>query len=126
MSESARGSVDATEAVVLDELHEQRIGPDEWQGSDEYLVLENEGDAPVDMSGWVVETERGQSYRFDEGTTVQPGDQLTLHVGAGDDDDETHRYWDAAEDVLPASGSTVRVETADGDTVLTETYKSGR
>ena len=52
-------------------------------------------------------------------------DRVELHVDAGDDGD-THRYWDATGDVLPASGTTVRVETADGERVLTETYKSGR
>lgn len=99
MTESARGSVDAAEAVVLDELHEQRIGPDEWQGSEEYLVFENDGDAAVDMSGWVVETDSGQSYRFPDGTTVEPGEQLTLHVDA-----DGHRYWDATGEVCRPAG----------------------
>jgi len=124
MTESARGSVDAAEAVVLDEIHEQRVGPDEWRGSDEYVVLENEGDAPVDLSGWVVETDRGQSYRFEGETTLHPGEQLTLHGDTGEDTD-SERYWDAAASVLPADGATIRVRTADGEEVLRETYKSG-
>jgi hypothetical protein len=77
------------------------------------------------MSGWVVENGRGQSYQFADGTTLDPGDQLTLHSGAGEDTD-TERYWDADEEVWPEAGDTVRVETADGELVLTETYKIGR
>lgn len=124
MSESARGSVEAG-AVVLDEIHETAVGPGDWQGSEEYVVLENDGEAPVDLSGWIVENEVGRSYRFDEGTTLQPGEQITLHSGDGVDTDE-ERYWNADEAVWGNQGDTVVVKTAEGDRVVSETYKGGR
>lgn len=125
MSESARGSVDAAEAIVLDEIHESAVGPDEWQGSDEYVVLENAGEVPVDLSGCVVENEIGQSYQFSEDTVLQPGEQVVLHSGAGEDTDE-HRYWNAEASVWRDQGDTVLVKTAAGERILSETYKGGR
>lgn len=124
MSESAQGSVDAG-AIVLDEIHETAVGPGDWQGSEEYVVLENDSEAPVDLSGWTVENEVGQSYQFDEGTTLRPGEQLTLHSGEGADTDED-RYWNADEAVWGNQGDTVLVKTPEGDRVVTETYKGGR
>jgi len=125
MAESARGSVDASERIVLDEIHDSGVGPDSWQGSDEYIVLENEGEAAVDLTGWKVTNGAGRSYQFDEGTTLEPGNRLRLHSGGGSGGDG-ERYWDAGGSVWQASGDTVRVETETGEQVLTETYKGGR
>lgn len=124
MSESAEGSVEAG-AIVLDEIHETAVGPGDWQGSEEYVVLENDSESPVDLSGWVVENEVGRSYRFDEGTTLRPGERITVHSGDGVDTDE-ERYWNADEAVWGNQGDTVVVKTAEGDRVLSETYKGGR
>jgi len=124
MSESARGSVDAAEAIVLSEIHERGVGPSEWHGSDEYIVLENDGKCQVDLSGWTVENGVGESYRFGEPTVLESGEQLVLHSESGEDT-EKQRYWATEESVWPKTGGTVRVETETGEQVLRESYKNG-
>lgn len=123
--ESERGSVDGANAIVIDEIHENTAGPDEGDGADEYVVLENASESPVDLSGWTVENEAGRSYRFSDGTALDPGDRITLYSGEGTDTD-TDRYWGTEEPVWRTRGETVVVTTPTGERVIEESYKGGR
>lgn len=119
--DAARAPTRAAEGLVLDEIHEGKSGPG-GDVDDEYLVFENDGDRPVDLSGWTVHTEAGRTYQFPSGTVLAPGERLTLHSGAGTDTGG-HRYWNADEPVWDDRRDTVVVETGDGERVLEEPYE---
>jgi len=111
----------AAEGLVLDEIHGAQTGTGR-DLDEEYLVFENDGEQPIDLGGWVVYNEAGQSYQFPEGTTLASGDQVTLHSESGSDS-EGHRYWGAESPVWSERRDTVTVETAAGDAVLEVSYE---
>jgi len=53
--------------------------------NDEYFTLQNAGDAPVDISGWSIENERGLTYWIPAGTVLNAGSTLYIHTGHGVD-----------------------------------------
>lgn len=122
--DSARGPTEAADALVLESIRENRPGMDDWE-TNEHVSFENDGEKPLDLSGWVVRNGAGQSYRFPAGTVLRPGEPLTLHSGDGRNT-ETDVYWDADGPVWRSVGDTVVVETPAGDQVLDVTYKGGR
>lgn len=111
----------AAEGLVLDEIHGAQTGTGR-DVDDEYLVFENDGEQRIDLGGWVVYNEAGQSYQFSEGTTLAPGDRVTLHSASGDER-EGHRYWGAETPVWSDRRDTVTVETATGEDVLEVAYE---
>lgn len=119
--DAARAPTAATGGLVLDEIRKGKAGPGDVL-DDEYLVFENDGDRPVDLSGWTVSNETGRTYRFPSDTVLEPGERLTLHSGAGTDT-EGHRYWGAEEPVWDDRRDTVVVETEDGERVVREPYE---
>lgn len=111
-----RGPTAAADDLALDEIHEDHAGLGD-DLDDEYVVFQNEGDERIDLSGYVVRNEDGRSYEFSDGTTIDPGERLTLQSGTGADS-EHERYWDAEEPVWGERGNTVLVETPDGERAL--------
>lgn len=110
--------------LVLETVHEDRPGPD-FGTDDEHVTLRNEGERPLDLSGWTVRNETGQSCRIPAGTTLDPGERLTVHTGDGEDT-ATDLYWGADGTVWPTDGETVIVETEADERVLEAPYKGGR
>ena len=52
--------------------------------NDEYVVVKNEGAAPVDISGWVLRDSGNQAwFPFPGGSILVPGDYRVVHTGAG-------------------------------------------
>lgn len=122
-ADEARGPSEAADRLVLDAVHEHR--PGEGSRSDEHVAFVNDGERPLDLSGWRLANEAGRSYRFPDGTVLEPDERLTVHSGEGRDG-AGDRYWDADEPVWRARGDTVIVETPDGERALEVTYKGGR
>ncbi|WP_232703517.1 lamin tail domain-containing protein [Halobacterium wangiae] len=120
-ADTEHGPTDATEGLVLDEIHGTEPGTGR-DLDDEYLVFENDGGERLDLSGWTVHNDEGRSYRFPEGTTLAPGEQVTLHSGSGRDTAD-HRYWDADDAVWGGLRDTVTVETPTGERVLRVSYE---
>ncbi|MEF8773994.1 MAG: lamin tail domain-containing protein [Halobacteriales archaeon] len=102
-------------------IHEDAAGDDRENLNDEYVVFENAGDEPLDLSGWTVSDEAGRTYTFPDGFELAPGERVTLHTGAGADT-ATDLYWGAGGPVWNNDGDTVVVRTDDGDVVLQESY----
>lgn len=121
MTESAGGASEEEIGFVLDEIHENTTGLDMDTESAEYLVFENTGDRPLDLSGWTVENEAGRTYRFPEGFVAEPGDRITLHSGHGEDT-ESELHWGSDEAVWEESGDTVTVRTKSGRVMVSEPY----
>ena len=89
--------------------------------NDEYVVFENQGDADLDMTGYVCEDEAGHSYTFPDGFTLDAGAQVTLHTGSGTDTD-TDLYWGSGTYVWNDGGDTVHVYDEAGSLVVEYTY----
>lgn len=120
--DAERGPPGPARALVLDEIHVAGAGLGGGDPDEEYLVFENDGEAPIDLSGWTVENDAGRTYRFPEGTDLDPGESVTLHSGVGEDDGDDC-YWGAAEPVWDDQRDAVVVRTADGERVLREPYE---
>lgn len=119
--DNERAPTAAAEGLVLDEIHGAQTGTGR-DVDEEYLVFENDGERRIDLGGWIVYNEAGQSYQFPEGTTLAPGDQVTLHSGPGRDV-EGARYWGAETPVWGDRRDTVTVETGTGADVLVVSYE---
>jgi endonuclease YncB( thermonuclease family) len=98
-------------------------GDDNLNLNEEWVRFTNEGDAPLDLSGWLVADESSSHrYRFDE-LELAAGASVTLFTGCGRDT-STERYWcndDSA--VWNNSGDTVFLRDPQGNTVLAESYR---
>ncbi|ELZ71108.1 endonuclease [Haloferax prahovense DSM 18310] len=120
---AAAGGADATTddglsvSVVAD-----APGNDNDNLNEEYVTLRNDGDDPVDLSGWTVSDAAGATYTFAEGTALDPGASLTLHTGSGTDTDEDV-YWGRGGAVWNNGGDTVTIRDAAGTEVLAYTYE---
>lgn len=119
----ATATAAATTADSLDivQIHADAAGSEFENLNDEYVVFETTGDQPLDIGGWTVSDEAGHSYTIPPGTTLAPGDRITLHTGSGSDT-ATDLYWDRDSPVWNNAGDTVIVRTDDGTLVEEESY----
>ncbi|WP_117592536.1 lamin tail domain-containing protein [Haloprofundus halophilus] len=119
-TETPSESTDA--ALALIDVHADAEGNDNENLNDEYLVFENTGDEPLDMSGWTIEDEAGHTYTVPSGFTLEPGTQVTLYTGSGTDTD-TELYWESSSAIWNNGGDTVIVTDDAGTVVVEESYE---
>jgi competence protein ComEC len=117
------GGTDAASAgtLALADVNADAAGDDRENLNDEYVVLENAGSDPLDLSGWTLADEAGRTYAFPDGFELAAGEQVTVHTGSGTDT-ATDLYWGSGSPVWNNGGDTVVVRDADGDVVLREAY----
>jgi len=83
--------------------------------SAESIRLENPGEVAIEVEGWAVESDTGETYTFPAGATVAPGESVTLHTGSGTDLG-SDRYWGRTSPVWDGAAH-VTVRDGDGDPV---------
>ena len=115
------GAAEADAALVVAEIHADATGNDHENLDDEYIIFENAGDEPLDLSGWRVRDEAGHTYVVPKGFTLAAGGRVRLHTGDGTDTD-AELYWRRNGAVWNNAGDAVTVETADGRTILERPY----
>ncbi|WP_435362317.1 lamin tail domain-containing protein [Haloarchaeobius sp. DFWS5] len=108
-------------SITVEYVHADAEGAESDNLNDEYIVFSNDGDAPLDMSGWTVTDAAGSSYTVPAGFTLKAGASVTLHTGSGDDT-ATDLYWGSDSPVWNNDGDSVVVQTDNGVTVLEEAY----
>jgi competence protein ComEC len=107
--------------IEIAEINADAEGDDRENLNDEYVTFENTGSQSLDISGWTLDDAADHSYTFPEGTTVDSHATITVRTGSGTDTD-TELYWGAGSPIWNNDGDTVMIQTADGTTVLEETY----
>jgi micrococcal nuclease len=100
----------------VSEIHADAEGDDRENLNDEYVVLKNTGDTELHLSGWTVSDEANHTYTFSDGTTLGPGETLTLYTGSGTDGDGAY-YWGSGSPIWNNGGDTVTVRNASGEVV---------
>lgn len=79
----ACGGGETTTLEIVDIQADPR-GPDEDRLEEEYVVLENTGTDPVDLTGWSLRDESTRNrYSFPDGFVLGPGERVTVTAGPG-------------------------------------------
>jgi len=120
--ENETAPTESSTALEVAAINADAEGDDRENLTDEYVVFENGGDEPVDLSGWTVEDEAGRSYEFPGGFTLDAGATVTLRTGSGTDTD-ADLYWGSASPIWNNDGDTVTLSNDDGVRVLEERYE---
>lgn len=83
----------ASTAVRIAEIEGNPPGNDGYDLNGEYVVIRNDGGTPVDLTKWKLRDDSTQNrFWFPEEFVLGPGRQVTVHVGRGDNTDDT-LYW---------------------------------
>jgi len=104
-------------------FHYDAQGEDAANLNDEYFVLQNTGDDPVDLGGWTVENERGFRYRIPNGFTLVAGAVVYIHSGAGFDTAQI-LYWNAPAPVWNNNSDIAVLRDATGTIITYYAYFS--
>jgi micrococcal nuclease len=108
-------------SLVVARIHADAEGDDHENLDDEYVVFENAGAEPLNLSGWRVSDEAGHTYVFPDGFVLDAGQRVTLYSGDGTDT-ATAVYWHSDGAVWNNGSDTVYVRSAAGDRVLADSY----
>jgi competence protein ComEC len=108
-------------ALALAGVHADAEGDDRENLNDEYIILENTGSDTLDLSGWMISDAADHTYTIPDGTTLAPGETLTIHSGSGSDT-ALDLYWGSGTPIWNNGGDTVTVRNSQDDVVLNETY----
>jgi micrococcal nuclease len=103
------------------EINYDAAGNDNENLDDEYVVFQNTGSEPLDISGWTIADEAGHTFEFPDRTVIDPGAEVTLRPGSGTDTASTY-YWGETGAVWNNDGDVVIVRNATGATVIRAPY----
>lgn len=109
------------------EVNYDAPGDDNQNLNEEWIVIANEGDAPVDLTDWSVKDESAtHRYHFPTGFVLAPGETVTIRTGCGDDFG-TELFWCAVGSaVWNNDGDTVFILDPHGNTHDSYTYSPSR
>lgn len=84
------------------------VGDDYGNVEQEFVILYNRGDEPLDLTGWRVEDLIGHVYEFPDDFVVEPDNGLFLSSGQGDDS-EYVLYWGSETPIWNNAGDAMLV-----------------
>jgi hypothetical protein len=114
------GSVD----VVIANIRYDGPGNDVEFGDSEFVLLRNNGTGTADVGRWSLEDEAGHVITVPSGYVIQPGGELRIYSGPGDNT-ATSYYEGLGQAVWNNSGGdTATLLDASGQTVDVYTYSS--
>jgi len=113
-SETACGSFPA--GMVITDVRYDPPGRDRDNTVEEFVLIANEGDSAIDVTGWILRDESSRHrYRF-PGLVMESGDGLRVRTGCGSDEGRD-LYWCAGDPVWSNGGDTVLLQTPEGTVV---------
>ncbi len=107
------------EKITIETVHYNALGNDEENLNDEYIVLLNENDESVDLTGWSIQDEHGNQFDFPIGFTLHSYASVTIYTGQGTNG-TTALYWYHDTPVWNNDEDTVRLYNEKN--VLVETF----
>ncbi len=94
---------------------------DDWQNlCNEYIVIENRNDAPVNLTGWTVSDEANHRYLFPK-FILGAKAKVTLRTCLGKNTD-FEIFWGSRRPIWNNDGDTIFIRDADGNLILSYVY----
>ena len=118
--QSGDGSV--TLGLTVTYVHADADGREYDNLRDEYIVLRNVRNEPLDLTGWTVWEGDDNVYRFPSGFTLGPGESVRLRTGTGADTDND-LYWGQQAPVWNNGEDQLTVRNSLGGTTLATGYE---
>jgi len=107
--------------LSIDQVHYNALGNDEENLNDEYIVLVNNNQEKIDLSGWSIRDNHGNKFDFPAGFYLDPKTSVTVYTGKGTNL-TTALYWHHHTPVWNNDGDTVRVINEKNIIVATYSY----
>ncbi|MFB6269098.1 MAG: lamin tail domain-containing protein [Halobacterium sp.] len=107
--------------LVVTDLNVDPDGGDRAHLANEYVEFKNDGEEPLELTGYTIKDEAGWAFYVPDGFTLGAGRQFRLHTGHGQWD-EDDLYWGLDTPVWSNDGDTVIVLDDTDATVLEYTY----
>jgi len=107
--------------LVISFIHADAEGNDNYNLNDEYIRIKNIGSSTIDLTGWSVRDEAGNTYHFPNNYKLPPGSEITLYSGSGVNTN-SQLYWGAQHAIWNNAGDTIYIVDSTGKTVLTQSY----
>lgn len=105
--------------LTVSSLHADAEGDDSANLNDEYVIFENIGNSPLNMTYWTVQDEANNFYIFST-FFLENESSVTLYTGSGIDT-ATKLYWESPDPIWNNDGDSLFLRDAEG---LLVTYYS--
>jgi len=107
--------------IIIAIVHFNAEGDDRKNLNDEYIVIENRADEPVDLTGWTVYDE-SNAHRYLFPSFVLSGKaKVTLRTGLGKNTRD-ELFWGSRSPVWNNDGDTVFIRDSEGNLVASYVY----
>jgi len=107
--------------ITIVDFHYDAKGNDNENLNDEYVILKNNCNFSVDITGWEIKDESTNIYKFKK-FSLKPGGDVTLHSGLGSDSSKD-LYWNSKNAIWNNDGDTLFLRNFAGQLVLNQSYK---
>lgn len=106
--------------IAIAFVHADAEGDDRHNLCDEYIVIENRGNIPLNLTGWTISDEANHRYLFPNFILAAKA-QVTLRTGFGKNT-ENEIFWGSRRPIWNNDGDTIFIKDADGGLVLSYVY----
>jgi hypothetical protein len=110
--------------VVIANIRYDGPGNDVEFGDSEYVLIRNDGTGTADVGRWSLEDEAGHVITIPSGYVIQPGGELRIYSGPGDN--TATSYYEGLGQAIwnNAGGDTATLRSSAGETVDSFSYSS--
>jgi micrococcal nuclease len=106
--------------ITIATVHADAAGDDRQNLNDEFIVIKNQGNTPVDFTGWTILDESNHRYLFPS-FTLPPKAKVTLRTGFGKNT-QREIFWGSRRPIWNNNGDTIFLRDAEGSLILSYVY----
>ncbi len=108
--------------VIIAYVHYNAAGDDRYNLNDEYVIISNNGNTSVNLTGYTLSDEANHTFVFPDFVLESRG-LVTIHTGSGNNTDD-ELYWGSEYPVWNNDHDTAYLRDAEGELLDTYTWGS--
>ena len=106
--------------IYIVKFHYDAAGNDHENLNDEYVVLGNKGDIPIDMTEWTIKDEVNHIFTFPN-FVLGPGEEVAIHTGSGVNTEDS-LFWNNQGAVWNNKGDSLYLRNSAGELIFSYEY----
>ncbi len=108
--------------VIIAYVHYNAYGDDRYNLNDEYVIISNNGNTSVNLTGYTLSDEANHTFVFPDFVLESRG-LVTIHTGSGNNTDD-ELYWGSEYPIWNNDHDTAYLRDAEGELLDTYTWGS--